>query len=125
IRDISNYLVARKRIEVFLLLDECERDIRLLSSSNETEIINNITTQEVQVICNLKEAQWEKNGVFKLQNIVFDAHPGDLICIIGAVGSGKSSLLQTLTGEIGFFEGKVRLHGSFCYVPQEACKYFN
>ncbi|CAF4026024.1 unnamed protein product [Adineta steineri] len=120
IRDISNYLVARKRIEAFLLLDECERDIRLLSSSNEIEIINNVTTQEVQVICDLKEAQWEKNGVFKLQNIVFDAHPGDLICIIGAVGSGKSSLLQTLTGEIGFFEGKVRLHGSFCYVPQEA-----
>ncbi|CAF0930502.1 unnamed protein product [Adineta steineri] len=98
IRDISNYLVARKRIEVFLLLDECERDIRLLSSSNEIEIINNIT---------------QENGVFKLQNIVFDAHPGDLICIIGAVGSGKVC-------EIGFFEGKVRLHGSFCYVPQEA-----
>ncbi|CAF0789068.1 unnamed protein product [Adineta steineri] len=126
IRDLSNYLVARKRIEKFLLLDECERDTRLLSSShleisssNKIEIINNIT-QEVQVKCNLKEAHWEKNGLFKLQNIIFDAHPGDLICIIGAVGSGKSSLLQTLTGEIGFFEGKVRLHGSFCYVPQEA-----
>ncbi|CAF4098406.1 unnamed protein product [Adineta steineri] len=126
IRDLSNYLVARKRIEKFLLLDECERDTRLLSSShleisssNKIEIINNIT-QGVQVKCNLKEAHWEKNGLFKLQNIIFDAHPGDLICIIGAVGSGKSSLLQTLTGEIGFFEGKVRLHGSFCYVPQEA-----
>ncbi|CAF4467860.1 unnamed protein product, partial [Adineta steineri] len=88
----------------FLLLDECERDTRLLSSShleisssNKIEIINNII-QEVQVKCNLKEAHWEKNGVFKLQNIIFDAHPGDLICIIGAVGSGKSSLLQTLTG---------------------------
>ncbi|CAF4062922.1 unnamed protein product, partial [Adineta steineri] len=30
-----------------------------------------------------------------------------------------SSLLQTLTGEIACFDGKVRLHGSFCYVPQE------
>ena len=28
----------------------------------------------------------------------------------------------TLTGEIGFFDGKVRLQGSFCYVPQESCK---
>ncbi|CAF4159510.1 unnamed protein product, partial [Rotaria sordida] len=49
-----------------------------------------------------------------------DAHPGDLICIIGPVGAGKSSLLQTLTGEIAIFDGKVRMHGSFCYVPQES-----
>jgi ABC-type lipoprotein export system ATPase subunit len=30
-----------------------------------------------------------QNGTFALKNIVFDAHPGDLICIIGPVGSGK------------------------------------
>jgi len=29
--------------------------------------------------------------------------------------------LQTLSGEITSFEGKVHLHGSFCYVPQESC----
>ncbi|CAF5226478.1 unnamed protein product, partial [Rotaria magnacalcarata] len=60
------------------------------------------------------------NGKFSLKSIKFDAYPGDLICIIGSVGSGKSSLLQTLTGEITHFDGKVRLHGSFCYVPQES-----
>ncbi len=69
---------------------------------------------------------------------MFDGHPGDLICVIGSVGSGKvwkfswtrifieislkSSLLQALTGEISFFDGHVRLHGSVCYVPQESCK---
>ncbi len=31
--------------------------------------------------------------------------------------------MQTLTGEIAFFDGKVRLQGSFCYVPQESCKF--
>ncbi len=30
-----------------------------------------------------------QNGTFSLKNIVFDAHPGDLICVIGPVGSGK------------------------------------
>ena len=35
----------------------------------------------------------------------------------------QSSLLQTLTGEIAYFDGKVRLNGSFCYVPQESCKF--
>ncbi|CAF5085011.1 unnamed protein product, partial [Rotaria sp. Silwood1] len=60
------------------------------------------------------------NGEILLKNVIFDAHPGDFICIIGPVGSGKSSLLQTLTGEITYFDGKVRLYGSFCYVPQES-----
>ncbi|CAF4536341.1 unnamed protein product [Rotaria sp. Silwood2] len=72
-----------------------------------------------KVECNLKLAGWEQNGLFLLKNIVFTVYPGDLICIIGPIGSGKSSLLQTLTGEIPFFDGQVRLHGSFCYVPQE------
>ncbi|CAF1281015.1 unnamed protein product [Adineta ricciae] len=83
-------------------------------------VIENKTTSTESVACDLKEGRWEKNGKFSLQNILFHAHPGDLICIIGPVGSGKSSLLQTLTGEITYFDGTVRLNGSFCYVPQES-----
>ena len=30
--------------------------------------------------------------------------------------------MQALTGEIAFFNGKTRINGSFCYVPQESCK---
>lgn len=30
--------------------------------------------------------------------------------------------MQTLTGEIAFFDGTVQLQGSLCYVPQEPCK---
>ncbi|CAF3558667.1 unnamed protein product [Rotaria sp. Silwood1] len=125
IRDLLNYMAAQKRIQTFLLLDESERNNRLLSTSFkdivEIENINeNLIKQTSKIICNLKQAQWEKNGKFSLTNIVFNAHPGDFICIIGPVGSGKSSLLQTLTGEITYFDGKVRLYGSYCYVPQES-----
>ncbi|CAF1384435.1 unnamed protein product [Rotaria sordida] len=125
IHDVLNYIAAQKRIRTFLLLDESERDNRLLSiSSKDTVAIDTIDKNSIkrtsEVICNLKQAHWEKNEKFSLRNILFDAHPGDLICIIGPVGSGKSSLLQTLTGEITYFDGKVRLYGSFCYVPQES-----
>ncbi|CAF4171006.1 unnamed protein product [Rotaria sp. Silwood2] len=125
IRDLLNYVVAQKRIRIFLLFDESERDIRLLSTSFNNiveidKIDENLVKQTSEVICNLKQAQWEKNEKFSLKNIIFDAHPGDLICIIGPVGFGKSSLLQTLTGEITYFDGKIRLYGSFCYVPQES-----
>ncbi|CAF4307801.1 unnamed protein product, partial [Rotaria sordida] len=93
-------MAAQKRIRRFLLLNESERDNRLLSTSSFKEIDKideNSIQRKSQVICNLKQAQWEKNGKFSLKNMVFDAYPGDLICIIGPVGSGKSSLLQTLT----------------------------
>ncbi|CAF0956797.1 unnamed protein product [Adineta steineri] len=136
IRSFAKFMAAQKRIQAFLLFDESERDRRLLSiSSMETQSNGHRTTYEMnneekylattpakgfsEVECNVKHAQWEQNAVFSLKNIIFHAHPGDLICIIGPVGSGKSSLLQTLTGEIAFFDGKVRLRGSFCYVPQE------
>ncbi|CAF4383864.1 unnamed protein product, partial [Rotaria sordida] len=93
----------------FLLLDESERDNRLLSISSKDivaidTIYKNSIKRTSEVICNLKQAHWEKNEKFSLRNILFDAHPGDLICIIGPVGSGKSSLLQTLTGEITYFD---------------------
>ncbi|CAF2103986.1 unnamed protein product [Rotaria magnacalcarata] len=129
VKDFVHYIAAQRRIQAFLLLDESERDNRLLSRShselanketNEPSMPKTIQTQSPKVVCNLERALWEKNGSFFLKNIVFDAQPGDLICIIGPVGAGKSSLLQTLTGEIGIFDGKVRMHGSFCYVPQES-----
>ncbi|CAF4255005.1 unnamed protein product, partial [Adineta steineri] len=130
IRHLANYLPAAKRIQVFLLFEESQRDSRLESTSDEsssdihlsthkTDVPPKLTKNLCKVECNVKHAQWEQNAVFSLKNIIFHAHPGDLICIIGPVGSGKSSLLQTLTGEIAFFDGKVRLRGSFCYVPQE------
>ncbi|CAF0900141.1 unnamed protein product [Rotaria sordida] len=129
VKAFVHYMAAQKRIQTFLLLGESERDKRLLSRS-ETELasdeqngqmmLRSTPTISPSVVCNLERAQWEMNASFSLDSIVFNAHPGDLICIVGPVGSGKSSLLQTLTGEISFFDGHVRLHGSFCYVPQES-----
>ncbi|CAF1453816.1 unnamed protein product [Rotaria sp. Silwood1] len=99
------------RAMTFLLLDESERDNRLLSTSSKDIVaIDKINENSIKrtsgLICNLKQVQWEKNGKFSLRNILFDALPGDLICIIRPVGSGKSLLLQTLTGEITYSDGK-------------------
>jgi ABC-type histidine transport system ATPase subunit len=35
-----------------------------------------------------------QDGSFCLKNIIFDAEPGDLICVIGSVGSGKVCYLS-------------------------------
>ena len=46
-----------------------------------------------------------------LQNISFDVLPGEVLCIIGASGAGKSSLLRALLGIWTPLSGTLRLDG--------------
>jgi len=70
-----------------------------------------------------------KNGDFKwdskasdptLSNINVHVNNGELVMVVGAVGSGKSSLLSCLLGEMPRVNGEVTIKGSIAYVPQEA-----
>ncbi|KAG8477649.1 hypothetical protein CXB51_030717 [Gossypium anomalum] len=68
-----------------------------------------------------------KNGVFSwddekgeqvLKNINLEIKKGELTAIVGTVGSGKSSLLASILGEMHKISGKVKLCGSTAYVAQ-------
>ncbi|KAL6447244.1 hypothetical protein ACFW04_001485 [Cataglyphis niger] len=54
-----------------------------------------------------------------LQNINFHVEQGQLVAIVGTVGSGKSSLLSALLGEMVKLSGKVNTKGSIAYVSQQ------
>jgi ABC-type bacteriocin/lantibiotic exporter with double-glycine peptidase domain len=58
--------------------------------------------------------------VYKLQNINIAIPRGQLCAIVGPVGSGKSSLLQAMIGEMRRTEGKATFGGSVAYCPQTA-----
>uniref|UniRef100_A0AAY4BSN2 Multidrug resistance-associated protein 1 n=1 Tax=Denticeps clupeoides TaxID=299321 RepID=A0AAY4BSN2_9TELE len=45
---------------------------------------------------------------------------GSLVAVVGHVGSGKSSLLSALLGEMHKQDGAVSIKGSVAYVPQQA-----
>ncbi|CAM9993758.1 unnamed protein product, partial [Laminaria digitata] len=45
---------------------------------------------------------------------------GKLVAVVGQVGSGKSSLVSALLGEMTKVEGKVSIDGSVAYVAQTA-----
>lgn len=53
-----------------------------------------------------------------LTDIDFTLPQGRLLCIVGAVGSGKSSLLQGLIGEMRKTKGDVRFSGNIAYCAQ-------
>ncbi|XP_059046549.1 multidrug resistance-associated protein 1 isoform X1 [Achroia grisella] len=55
-----------------------------------------------------------------LKNINLHIPRGSLVAIVGAVGSGKSSLLSAMLGEMNKVSGRVNTHGSIAYVPQQA-----
>lgn len=55
-----------------------------------------------------------------LQNLSFDATKGDLVCITGRVGAGKTALLKALAGELRILDGSISVKGSIAYCSQEA-----
>jgi ATP-binding cassette subfamily C (CFTR/MRP) protein 1 len=55
-----------------------------------------------------------------LKDINFTAHKGELSCIVGRVGAGKSSLLQSILGDLWKVNGEVKVHGMVAYVAQQA-----
>jgi ATP-binding cassette subfamily C (CFTR/MRP) protein 1 len=55
-----------------------------------------------------------------LSDLSFTLRRGQLTAIVGDVGSGKSSLLAALLGQMIQVEGESRVLGSIGYVPQEA-----
>lgn len=63
-----------------------------------------------------KEVEEEKP--FHLKNLKMTVPKGSFIGIVGRVGSGKSSLLQALLGEMRKLKGNVVFGGSIAYAPQ-------
>eukprot|EP00249_Psilotum_nudum_P024218 c29124_g1_i2 orf=485-2413(+) len=55
-----------------------------------------------------------------LNGVNLKARPGQKVAICGSVGSGKSSLLQAILGEIPKLTGTVQVCGSVAYVAQSA-----
>ncbi|KAL3154179.1 hypothetical protein ABBQ32_013696 [Trebouxia sp. C0010 RCD-2024] len=55
-----------------------------------------------------------------LRDVNITVGPGELACVVGRVGSGKSSLIGALLGEMEKHAGTVRMGGQLAYVAQQA-----
>jgi ATP-binding cassette subfamily C (CFTR/MRP) protein 1 len=53
-------------------------------------------------------------------SINLKVHDGSLVALVGTVGSGKSSILAALLGEMSKIDGDVSISGTIAYVPQTA-----
>lgn len=114
IAEIAELIVAIRRVEEFLLNEEYRAVVK--TQNNNDKIFFNKTLVSLKDLT----VKWNVNSKENvLKKINFDANKGQLVGIIGPVGSGKSSLLQTILGELEVKAGSIEVNGTISYASQE------
>uniref|UniRef100_A0A8D3C1D5 Canalicular multispecific organic anion transporter 1 n=1 Tax=Scophthalmus maximus TaxID=52904 RepID=A0A8D3C1D5_SCOMX len=102
-------VVSKDRLEKFLGSEELESDSVQHDPSFDSAVS----------VCDGSFA-WDRNAEPLLKNVSLDIKPGRLVAVVGAVGSGKSSLMSALLGEMHRTKGFINIQGSLAFVPQQA-----
>lgn len=126
--------ISAKRLREFLLMPESkaksvltaqfpendEKAKALAPQRTHYEISSNTTDAIVfkGVTANWINADLEATTGLKDFSYLFK--PGQTYAVIGSVGSGKSSLLQAILGELEIDSGSIEIFGSLSYANQEA-----
>ncbi|CAG2107276.1 unnamed protein product [Medioppia subpectinata] len=112
----SEALVSIKRLQEFLLLEEKELNLKYIdkyeTSSDGTDVVG--------VWLDAVTASWalDQHSEPTLHDISFSVSAGQLIAIVGAVGSGKSSLLLSVLTEMPVLSGNLKVRGKISYASQ-------
>ncbi|KAH9523860.1 Multidrug resistance-associated protein 1 [Bulinus truncatus] len=101
--------VSVKRVSKFLQFEELKKDtVSVLSDSDNVISIDDA------------ELTWDKSASSTLKNITLTVPKGQLVAIVGQVGSGKSSLISAILGDMEKRRGTIARKGTLAYVPQQA-----
>ncbi|PGH18265.1 hypothetical protein AJ79_00604 [Helicocarpus griseus UAMH5409] len=114
ITSIIEASVAVSRLTTYFTGEELQKDAVL-----HEEAVAHTGDESVRI----REATftWNKHeGRNALENIDFSARKGELSCIVGRVGAGKSSFLQAMLGDLWKLNGEVVVRGRTAYVAQQA-----
>ncbi|XP_021527629.2 multidrug resistance-associated protein 1-like isoform X1 [Aotus nancymaae] len=101
--------ISLGRLEDFLNAKE------LLPQSIETEYIGDHAIGFTDA-----SFSWDKRGIPVLKDLNLKIPEGALVGVVGQVGSGKSSMLSAILGEMEKLTGIVQRKGSVAYVSQQA-----
>ncbi|XP_040848249.1 ATP-binding cassette sub-family C member 2 [Ochotona curzoniae] len=63
---------------------------------------------------------WDRDLEPTIKNVNLDIMPGKLVAVVGTVGSGKSSLMSAMLGEMENVCGNIKIKGTVAYVPQQS-----
>ncbi|MCL7050469.1 hypothetical protein MKW94_016725, partial [Papaver nudicaule] len=107
---VSQAMISLDRLDKFMMTKELVAD-----AVERSEDCDGSTAVEVQN----GTFAWDDEGDDSvLRNLNLVIKKGELAAIVGTVGSGKSSLLGSILGEMHKMSGKVRVCGTTAYVAQ-------
>jgi ABC-type multidrug transport system fused ATPase/permease subunit len=113
ITSIIEASVAVGRLTAFFTAEELQADAVILRGAVEEQGDESISVRDGTF-------SWDRYGNRNaLEDINFTAAKGELTCIVGRVGAGKSSFLQALLGDLWKVKGQVVVHGATAYVAQQ------
>jgi ATP-binding cassette, subfamily C (CFTR/MRP), member 1 len=125
---LTEALVAAGRIESYLLTATCD-DSKLLEdvsldAHGFPEGMDRghcrISNGPPEISIRSGYFSWGENSAAQLIDINLEVRPGELLAIVGPTGSGKSSLVNAMLGEMNVLNGQAKLCGSAAYAPQQA-----
>ncbi|KAK5646961.1 hypothetical protein RI129_005425 [Pyrocoelia pectoralis] len=116
---LAEVRVSLKRLNTFLVLSEkTSGPVTFPKYTVLREETNTISDKNGTISIRNATAKWNESAN-ELKNINVKIKSGSIVAIIGAVGSGKSSILQLILRELPLAEGDLEICGDISYAPQE------
>ncbi|XP_073844740.1 probable multidrug resistance-associated protein lethal(2)03659 [Musca autumnalis] len=130
VAQVAETLVSFKRIQKFMLLDEVDASEKpvangkmipaIISENGKSVEIRSDPSNELGIVLKNVTAKWNPEATENnLNNVSLEFKQKQLIAVIGPVGSGKSTLIQTILGELQPSSGSVTVNGTVSYASQE------
>lgn len=113
ITSIVEASVAVGRLTAFFAAEELQSDAIVVKPAPEQLGEETVKIRDGTFSWNRHE---ERNV---LKDINFTAYKGELSCIVGRVGSGKSSMLQSMLGDLWKVKGTAEISGTVAYASQQ------
>ena len=112
--------VSLRRIDDFLSCEDIHENQKL-DFINKSFSSDDVKADPTALVFNNASFSWSKScSSPTLKDLNLNIKKGDLVAVVGKIGSGKSSLLSSILGEMVGVSGDVKTSGSVAYVAQQA-----